>query len=81
MSLGFKCCKLGTKGSLDVQSSCESCFASTLSLEGLFFDKRDSAPGRFVSDLGAPTCLTEAVGMAEEPLLGGTGGFEEECRR
>lgn len=81
LPLGFKCCRLGTEGSLDVQSSCDSCFASTFSLEGLFFDKRDSAPGRFVSALGAPTCFTEAAGMDGEPLLGGTGGLEEECRR
>jgi hypothetical protein len=79
--LGFKCCKLGTAGSFDVQLSWSSCFASTLSLEDLFFDRRDSAPGRFDSVRGAPTCFTEVAGIGEEPLLGGMGGLEEECRR
>lgn len=44
-------------------------------------ERRDSAPGLFVSDLGVPTCFTDAADIADEPLLGGTGGFEEECRR
>lgn len=77
--LGFKCCKLGTDGSFEVQSAGDSCFASTLSLD-LFLAERSTA-GLFVSDLGAPTCFTDAAGIADDPLLGGTGGLEDECRR
>jgi hypothetical protein len=83
LPFGLRCWRLGTEGNLEVQSSCwDSCFGSNLSLdEVLFFDRRDSAPTLFESDLGAPTCLTEAAGMAEEPLLGGCGGLDDECRR
>jgi len=81
LPLGLRCCKLGTLGSFDVQSSCRCCFPSTRSFATFRLDRRDSPPGFFPSDRGAPTCLTDEAGIADEPLLGGTGGFEEECRR
>lgn len=75
---------LGTLGSVLVHSlKTSSCclVASVFSLFVTFrFDKRDSAPGR-LSDRGAPTCFTEAVGIGGEPLLGGIGGFDEEFLR
>jgi hypothetical protein len=77
--LGLRCCRLGTLGIFEVQSFCA--VTLVLSLATLLLDKRDSVPGRFVSVLGAPTCLTEAAGMVGEPLFGGTGGLDEECRR
>lgn len=70
---------LGTLGRCVVQLSCWA--SSTGSALAAFrFDKRDSETG-FFSALEAPTCLTELAGIVEEPLLGGIGGFDEDCRR
>ena len=63
---------LGTLGRLFVHSSC-----STLSFGALRLERRDSAPGLFSE---VPTVLT-AVVIGCDPLFGGTGGFEDECRR
>jgi hypothetical protein len=70
------CAVLGTLGSDEVQfSSVASAFATFL------LDERSAGflLSDFASDRGA-TCFTSA-GIVGEPLLGGTGGFEEECRR
>lgn len=70
------CEVLGTLGNIDVQfSSVASAFAAA------FLDERSAGFFRsvFASDLGV-TCLTPS-GIVGEPLFGGTGGFEEECRR
>lgn len=75
---------LGTLGRVRVHSAeiCSSCFS--ISFFSVFvtlrLERRASAAGR-LSERGAPTCLTEAVGMDGAPLLGGTGGLEEECLR
>lgn len=74
---------LGTLGKDNVHSfplgSC-CCFDTSVFSPFAAFrlDKRDSAPGRLSVDLGAPTCFTEVAGIAGEPLLGGTGGLEDE---
>lgn len=78
--LGFKWCKLGTLGRVVVQLwYWESAFASALSFATLRLDNLKSAAPRLESAAGDATCLT-ALGMVGEPLLGGTGGLEEECR-
>ena len=65
---------------MEAQLSCGSC-SFTSDLVTLRFDKRASLAGFLLSVLGLPTCLTAEAGMADEPLFGGTGGFDEECRR
>jgi len=61
-----------------------SCLLSIFSRGIFLFDNRDSAPALFSETsfaLGPPTVLTEEGGIAGDPLFGGTGGLEEECRR
>ena len=80
----FKCCVLGTLGN-DLIHSLEGssfCFVtSTFStLVAARFDKREVAPGRLSVERGAPTCFTEVAGIGGDPLLGGTGGLDDELR-
>lgn len=70
------CEVLGTGGNTDVQlSSLASAFAAAFLLEERSVDFLLSV---FASDRG--DTLTSA-GMVGEPLFGGAGGLDEECRR
>ena len=82
---------LGTNGRLLVHSWAYSSLsrapslslASTLSALSLLFDRLlrlATALGR-LSDLGAPTCFTDAADIGGAPLFGGIGGFDDELRR
>ena len=78
-------CRPGTLGNDEVQlsSACAFCFLddedSPETGFSLFAAVSFAALVPFAPDF-AVTCLTAAE-MAGEPLLGGTGGFEDECRR
>jgi len=80
---GLKCCVLGTLGRFIVFWFCPTCLLSTFSRAIFLFDNRDSTPGLLseASFALGPTVLTEEAVNVGDPLFGGTGGLEDECRR
>ena len=72
LPFSLKCCVLGTEGRCLVHSSASGLSFETFLLEGL-----GVAAGRFSA---VPTVFTDAL-MDDDPLFGGTGGFEDEWRR